>query len=88
VYVPVAVNPVNVFSPGGIDSASLTQVVPSEVSTLPDVPGLTTCTVDVPLPVKTPLAVKVSAPVPPEFTGRGAPSGNCIPVVPLRTNAI
>ena len=44
------------------------QVVPLEVSTLPVVPGATTCTAEVPLPNMTLLAVKLVAPVPPDAT--------------------
>jgi hypothetical protein len=41
------------------------QVVPSDVSKLPDVPGATAVTALVPFPIKTAFAVKVAAPVPP-----------------------
>ena len=51
-------------------------VVPSDVRTLPDVPGDTVFKVDVLLPSKTPLVVKVLAPVPP------FPTGN-VPVTPV-----
>jgi hypothetical protein len=53
----------------GAGAAVLAQVVPLLVSTLPDVPGATTCTADVPLPSNTLFAVSVAAPVPPFATG-------------------
>ena len=52
------------------------QVVPSEVKTLPEVPGALNCTADVPLPNTTLLTVKVFAPVPPLATGK-------VPVTPV-----
>jgi hypothetical protein len=53
-----------------------TQIVPSDVKTLPDVPGDTVFKADVLLPNKTPLVVNVPAPVPP------FPTGN-VPVTPV-----
>jgi len=61
-----------VLTLGAVD----TQVVPSEVKTLPDVPGDTVFKADVLLPNKTPLVVKVLAPIPP------FPTGN-VPVTPV-----
>jgi len=52
------------------------QIVPSDVRTLPDVPGDTVFKADVLLPNKTPLVVKVLAPIPP------FPTGN-VPVTPV-----
>jgi hypothetical protein len=51
-------------------AAAEVHVVPFDVRTLPDEPGATSCTADVPLPSKTLLAVSVLAPVPPEATGK------------------
>ena len=50
---------------GGDDD---TQVVPLLVSKLPEVPGATACSAEVPLPNNTLLAVNVVAPVPPFAT--------------------
>jgi hypothetical protein len=52
------------------------QVVPLLVSKFPDAPGATAWKVDVPLPSRTLLAVKVAAPVPPLATGK-------VPVTPV-----
>jgi hypothetical protein len=57
-----------------VAGAVLCHVVPLLVSTLPVVPGATTCKAEVPLPSRTLLAVNVAAPVPPEATGNAAPS--------------
>jgi len=51
-------------------AAWLTQVVPFEVSTLPELPGTIACRALAPLPSSTALAVRVPAPVPPLATGR------------------
>ena len=66
VCVPVKVLFAEVLNPaaGVVDA----HVVPLLVSTLPDDPGATTCTADVPLPKMTLLAVKLVAPVPPLAT--------------------
>ena len=53
------------------------QEVPFEVSTLPDVPGATLVTADVPLPINTELALNEAAPVPPAAAG-STPSDNCV----------
>ena len=63
--VPVAVNSAAVL--GG---AALVHVVPLDVSTLPDVPGATACSVEVPLPSRTLLAVNDVEPVPPFATAK------------------
>ena len=63
-----------VVKPGA--GATEVQFVPSDVSTLADVPGDTNCTADVPLPITMLLAVKVLAPVPPLATGK-------VPVTPV-----
>ena len=63
-----------VVKPGA--GATEFQVVPSEVKTLPEVPGALNCTADVPLPNTTLLTVKVFAPVPPLATGK-------VPVTPV-----
>ena len=55
--------------PEGIIAAE-DHVVPLEVSTLPDAPGATNCTADVPLPRSTLFAVSAAAPVPPFATGK------------------
>jgi hypothetical protein len=52
------------------------QIVPSDVRTLPEVPGDTVFKADVLLPNKTPLVVKVLAPIPP------FPTGN-VPMTPV-----
>lgn len=57
-------------------------VVPLEVNTLPEVPGATTCTAEVPLPKMTLLAVKDVAPVPPLATLK-VPANVIEPVVPV-----
>jgi hypothetical protein len=44
--------------------------VPLLVRTFPEVLGETAVTVEIPLPISTPLAVSVVAPVPPDATGR------------------
>jgi len=51
-------------------AAALVHVVPFDVNTLPDEPGATNCTADVPLPSRTLSAVKDDAPVPPDATGK------------------
>ena len=48
--------------------AALVHVEPLDVSTLPDVPGATTCKAEVPLPNNTLFAVRDVAPVPPLAT--------------------
>ena len=53
-----------------VAGAVLDQVVPLEVSTLPDVLGATNKGVDVPLPNMTLLAVRVARLVPPLATGK------------------
>jgi hypothetical protein len=71
VTVPVRVIPLTVPVPATdvtvpeVAGAVLDQVVPLEVSTLPDVLGATNKGVDVPLPNMTLLAVRVERPVPP-----------------------
>lgn len=52
------------------------QVVPSEVSTFPELPGATNWTADVPFPKMTLFAVRLVFPVPPLETGR-------VPVTPV-----
>ena len=69
------------------------QVVPFEVSTLPDVPGATNKGADVPLPSKTLFAVSVVAPVPPLPTGNVPVTlvvrfANVVEVVPVPPLAI
>jgi hypothetical protein len=69
------------------------QVVPFEVRTLPEVPGATVCTADVPLPRTTLFAVIVVAPVPPLATGRVPVTfvvrfANVVEVVPVPPLAI
>ena len=49
---------------------SLTQVLPLDVSTLPEVPGAIACNALVPFPNKTPLTASVAAPVPPLATAK------------------
>jgi len=51
-------------------AAAEVHVVPFDVNTLPDEPGATNCTADVPLPSRTLSAVRDVAPVPPEATGK------------------
>jgi hypothetical protein len=58
------------------DEAVDVQIVPSEVSTLPEVPGETVFKADILLPNKTPLEVKELEPVPPFATGK-------VPVTPV-----
>jgi hypothetical protein len=58
------------------DGAALVHVEPLDVNTLPDVPGATACSADVPLPSSTLFAVRDAAPVPPFATGN-------VPVTPV-----
>jgi hypothetical protein len=55
---------------GPVAGAALVHAVPLLVSKLPVVPGATEVTADVPLPIRTLLAVSVVAPVPPFATPR------------------
>jgi hypothetical protein len=73
------VNPHKLLPPP--EAGAEAHVVPSEVSTLPEVPGATACTAEVPLPSSTLLAVSVVAPVPPLATARVALSPAAVPEV-------
>ena len=79
VWVPVQVLLADKDTPaaGVVDA----QVVPFDVSTLPDVPGATTCTAEVPLPSNTLLTVKLVAPVPPLATATVPVTLAAVPVV-------
>ncbi len=94
VCVPVKVLLADVLNPAaGVEDA---HVVPSEVKTLPSVPGATNKGADVPLPNKTLLAVRVVAPVPPLPTGnvpvtlvvKFANVVEVVPVPPLATGNV
>lgn len=63
------------------------QVVPLDVSTLPEVPGATAWKADVPLPSSTLFAAKVAAPEPPDATPNAVPRFNApeTPTPPVTT---
>jgi hypothetical protein len=69
VNVPGEVNTVILENPPAA-AAALVQVEPLDVSTLPDEPGATNVTAEVPAPKITLAEVRVDAPVPPLATGR------------------
>jgi hypothetical protein len=64
-----------------VPEAADVQVVPLDVSTLPEVPGATKAGVDVPLPKMTLLAVRVVSPVPPLATATVPVTLAAVPVV-------
>jgi hypothetical protein len=64
-----------------VAGVELCQVVPFDVSRLPDAPGATKLGVLVPLPRMTLFAVKVLSPVPPEETASVALNPAAVPVV-------
>jgi len=81
VHVPVDVKAVRLLNPPAA-GAELVQVVPFDVSTLPDVPGDTLVTAPVPFPRTTALAVNVVTPVPPCDTLKAPPEPtNIVPLV-------
>src|SRR3989344_29121 len=59
-----------------------TQVVPFDVKTFPDVPGVTNVGEEIPLPRITPFAVRVANPVPPRATSIAVPFQTPLVIVP------
>jgi hypothetical protein len=77
VLVPVAVN----TCMDGISDRALDHVVPSLVRTFPEVLGAINCTVEMPLPRRTELAVSVDRPVPPLAAPSGVDRLTMLPLV-------